>query len=185
MRTLTLGVRLALPLASAVSLAACGSSQPAGSTGSRAANSDYQQGLAFASCMRSHGVPNFPDPTAGSNGGMRVEVSPSGMKVIGVAVNAPAFQAAQQKCRQYLPNGGHPQPLSASRRQALLNFSACMRSHGITNFPDPTFSGGAVGLLLPRGGGIDPQAPAFKSAQTACASYTRQAGLGPPPGSGP
>ena len=38
-----------------------------------------------------------------------------------------------------------------------------MRSHGVTNFPDPSSHGG---LQLPTG--FNTQAPSFKAAQTAC-----------------
>jgi hypothetical protein len=168
----------AAAVAVTISLAACGSSNPTTNAASQSVNANYTKALAFASCMRLHGVPNFPDPTAGSNGGMRIEQTNGSMKVNGVTVNAPAFQAAQQACRSKLPNGGRPQPLSASRRQAMLNFSACMRSHGEPGFPDPTFNGGAVGIQLSRSSGIDPQSPAFKAAQTACAPVARRAGFG-------
>jgi hypothetical protein len=42
-----------------------------------------------------------------------------------------------------------------------------MRSHGVSNFPDP---GGGGGIKIPDGSGINPQSPAFQSAQRACAS---------------
>ncbi len=47
---------------------------------------------------------------------------------------------------------------------ALVAFSRCMRANGVTNFPDPSGGGG----LNIAGTGINPTAPAFKSAQTAC-----------------
>ena len=47
---------------------------------------------------------------------------------------------------------------------ALIAFSKCMRANGVTNFPDPSGGGG----LNIAGTGINPQAPAFKSAQAAC-----------------
>jgi hypothetical protein len=133
--------------------------------------------VAFAQCMRSHGVPNFPDPGSNGNGGVQIQDSqragsgPS-MKVNGVSVNAPAFQSAMQACRSKLPNGGHPPPLTASRKAAMLEFSQCMRAHGLTNFPDPTFgSGGQAELLFHAAGGLDPSSPEFKQAQAACAKY--------------
>ena len=49
-------------------------------------------------------------------------------------------------------------------QQEALNFSRCMRSHGVSSFPDPTATGG-VNLNVP---GINPSSPAFKAAQTAC-----------------
>ncbi len=47
---------------------------------------------------------------------------------------------------------------------ALIAFSRCMRANGVTNFPDPSGGGG----LNIAGTGINPQAPAFRSAQAAC-----------------
>jgi hypothetical protein len=44
-------------------------------------------------------------------------------------------------------------------------FSACMRKHGVTNFPDP--SGQGV-ITMHSGMGIDPGSPAFMSARTVC-----------------
>jgi hypothetical protein len=46
-----------------------------------------------------------------------------------------------------------------------LAFSKCMRAHGVSNFPDPTTSGGGVRISL---NGINPQAPAFQAAQQSC-----------------
>jgi hypothetical protein len=169
--------------AAAISLAACGSANNTATNAAASVNRGYTMALAYAKCVRTHGVPNFPDPSGNGNVGLRVQNNNGSMTVNGAAVSAPAFEAAQKACRAKLPNAGRPQPLSASRRQALINFSACMRAHGLPGFPDPIFNGGAVELRLNRGGGLDPNSPAFKSAQTACASITRQAGLGP--GAGP
>jgi hypothetical protein len=162
-------------------LAACGSSSSSpGTAGAGSGSGAYNQGLAFARCMRSHGVPNFPDPKASGNGGIEIQATQRGgsgqsLKINGVPVNAPAFQSAQQACHSLLPNGGRPPQLSASQRQAMLQFSQCMRAHGLTNFPDPQFSGGRVGLQIRDGSGLDPNSPAFKQAQAACAQYQRQA----------
>jgi hypothetical protein len=164
---------LVLLLAAPV-LAACGSSSPGSGSGA----TKYSQALAFANCMRSHGVPNFPDPKSGANGHIQIQDSqragsgPS-LKINGVPVNAPAFQSAQQACHSLLPNGGKPPQLSASQRQAMLQFSQCMRAHGLTNFPDPQFGSHGVEIRIPSGAG--PDSPAFKSAQAACAQYQRQA----------
>jgi hypothetical protein len=108
--------------------------------------------------MRTHGVPGFPDPSPSGNLLLR---SQSGIKP-----DSPAFQSAQQACRSLMPNGGRPQPLSPARQQAALKYSACMRAHGLSSFPDPQFSGG--GLRLRLGPGLNPSSPQFKAAQTAC-----------------
>src|SRR2546430_2503851 len=47
-------------VAAAALVAACGGGSPAGAAA--AGSTDYQKAVAYAQCMRSHGVPNFPDP---------------------------------------------------------------------------------------------------------------------------
>jgi hypothetical protein len=118
--------------------------------------------------MRSHGVPNFPDPT------------PGGPSVVPNWINpqAPAFQTAQKACAKFLSGGGSSASGRESEKVALLNLARCMRAHGLTNFPDPTISpppapppgshtGNAVGidgvyLVFP------PQSPALKRAAAKC-----------------
>lgn len=58
---------------------------------------------------------------------------------------------------------------STSVYQKGLAFSACMRSHGVSGFPDPTTNGqGGVQLRLDKNSGIDPNSSRFKAAQQAC-----------------
>jgi hypothetical protein len=164
----------ALMAATVLVLAACGSS----SSNSGAAKLD--QMVAFAKCMRSHGVPNFPDPGSNGNGGMVIQAragTPQNMTVNGVSVNAPAFQSAMQSCRAKLPGGGHPPPLSAARRAAMLKFAQCMRAHGLTNFPDPTFSSNGPRLRIGPAAGLDPSSPAFQHAQAACGPLQKGGGV--------
>lgn len=167
-------------LAVSVSLAACGSSSP-GTTALGQAAGGSSKALNFGSCMRSHGVPNFPDLTSSSGGAfaLRLQQVDGTTEVNGVQVNGPAFKSAMQACRSELPGGGHPGSLSASRREAALRFSRCMRAHGVPSFPDPQFSGGGVRIQIGGGTGLDPNAPAFKSAQQACQSILGGAFKGP------
>src|SRR3989442_12322749 len=98
-------------------------------------------GAKFAACMRSHGVPRFPDP----NGQGAITIGPS----MGVDPNTSKFKAAQQTCQKLLPNGGQPSPAEQAKgQQQMLEFSACMRKHGVPHFPDPTFSGGHIQLSI-------------------------------------
>jgi hypothetical protein len=105
-------------LAVSVSLAACGSSSPSTTALGQAASGGSSKALNFASCMRSHGVPNFPDLTSSGGGAfaLRFQQVNGTTEVNGVQVNGPAFKSAMQACRSDLPGGGHPPPLSASRR---------------------------------------------------------------------
>jgi hypothetical protein len=77
-------------LACALLLAACGS---AGKPSADAAN-DHEVGVRFASCMRQHGVPNYPDPTYKDGH----EIPPF---IADPAINpaSPAFGAASKACQ--------------------------------------------------------------------------------------
>ena len=54
----------------------------------------------------------------------------------------------------------------AQRQQQMLTFSACMRAHGIKDFPDP--SNGGIQLQGGPGSDLDPNNPTFQQAQQAC-----------------
>ena len=165
-------------LSCTVVVAACGSSGKSSSGGS---NAKFAAGVRFADCMRSHGVSNFPDPSAGGG----ISITPGS----GIDPRSPAFQSAQSACFKMLPGGGpsHGKP-TESAKLAMLKTARCMRAHGLTNFPDPTTSppglGSGSGLVLGRGGvflslppGVSPQSPAFRQAAGACNF--------PVPGAGP
>lgn len=138
------------------------SSQTAGSGGSTA--SKYKAALAYVGCMRSHGVPNFPDPT--SDGQINVKFAYGGKDGApassGIDRMSPQYISANQTCRHLLP-GGVPTP--AQNQQALakeLKLAQCMRSHGVSNYPDPT-NAGVVRLI-----GVDQNSPQYRRAQKAC-----------------
>jgi hypothetical protein len=125
-----------------VAIAACGgsASKPPLTPASKRAS-----GLAFSKCMRSHGVPNFPDPNT-SGGGFQITVSGGDTHVImggpGLNIEAPAFQDAQTACQHLLAPGavlGHPAASAQEVNQALA-LAKCMRTHGVHNFPDPIAS---------------------------------------------
>jgi hypothetical protein len=157
-------------LATSLLIAACGGSGSSSQTASR------NNALAFANCIRSHGVPNFPDPSNNGRGGIQIQQSqrsgsgPS-TEVNGVPVNGPAFQAALQACHKYQPNGGAPSPAKTQQIKAqALAMARCMRSHGVPGFPDPHFQSapnGGFGIRI-GGPGINPNSPAFQAAQKSC-----------------
>jgi len=131
--------------------------------------------FAFSRCMRAHGLPNFPDP--GSNGDLTITPAI-------VNPGSSTFQHAQQACQKELPVGQAPSPAQfAQMKSQLLKFSACMRSHGVPDFPDPQFStSGAtvrVGISVNGGGpSLDPASPVFQHAQTSCQQYLPGKGRG-------
>jgi hypothetical protein len=143
------------------------SSSGAGSSQSSSASPD-SQAVAYSACVRAHGVPNFPDPKVSTHGN---EVS------VAIAINPaisgnPNFESAQQACRKLLPGGGPGEgsnhQISPREQSQYLKAAACIRSHGIPNFPDPTFSGG--GVHLPKTAGINLHSPQVRAAEEACQS---------------
>jgi hypothetical protein len=140
--------------------------------------SRYGDALAYAQCMRSHGEPSFPDPSASGS------IQLSG----GVDPSSPVFASAQAKCKKLLPGGGPPgsgattKPAAAALAK-MIKVAQCMRSHGIAEFPDPATKlpaklpsmgtkGGVVsdrdGVILVFPGTLDMQSPQFIRAAAAC-----------------
>ena len=128
--------------------AACGGSRsaigtpgPANAGGSPASASD----VAYSACMRSHGVPNYPDP---DSSGQFPKPDAHHLGVSGTRL-----QAAQQACQHLLPNTGRA--LNANSVQQCMmaddcpralvqqvlteerSYAQCMRSDGVPNWPDP------------------------------------------------
>jgi hypothetical protein len=130
--------------------AACGGSPSTSSSGSSTAGgpSTSASVVGFSRCMRSHGVPRFPDPVTGD--GRLPKISPD---ILGVSSSQ--FNAADRSCRHLLPTTGGTSMDSASVEQCIvagvclpsvtqrllnveLRYARCMRSHGVPNWPDPT-----------------------------------------------
>jgi hypothetical protein len=140
----------------AMAIAACGSSKS-----SRQTSGSSNPQLAVAECMRAHGVPKFPDPTMGSGGeGFAILKYPgSPLTVDGIAFSGPVFKAAAKTCQ--LGGGGTRPPISESQKLALLQFSQCMREHGVPDYPDPKFPPG-FGIEVPTVPGLSLNSPAVK-----------------------
>lgn len=164
------------PLITAIIVVFCATAITACGSATTRTNSPAHSGfLAFSECMRSHGITNFPDPDA--RGGLNLN---------GTNVNpfTLAFRAAQAACRKHLPGGGPPAHASEQQKEQLFATAECMRSHGVSNFPDPTTTppkslqdvqqnysvvegiGNNLFLLIPKA--ININAPAFKRAAKAC-----------------
>jgi hypothetical protein len=155
--------------ASSSSSAAGTGSSSSGSGGSQGSSaSPDSQAVAYSACVRAHGVPDFPDPKVSTNGN---EVK------VAIAINPaisdnPHFKSAQQACRKLLPGGGPGaegnHQITPREQSQYLKAAACIRSHGIPSFPDPTFSGG--GVHLPKAAGINLHSPQVRAAEEACQS---------------
>jgi hypothetical protein len=144
--------------------AACSSGSPssAGSGGSPNAggSANSSSAVAYSRCVRSHGVPDFPDPD--SNGQIPKEAVVPALR----GVSESRAKAATNACANLNPAGQGGPTLTAQEQQDYLKAAACMRSHGITNFPDPTFPGGRVNLSIPSS--IDTKSRQFTQAAQTC-----------------
>ena len=179
-------------LTTAITVAACGGTGPSNNATASNAAVRKNSALKISECMRSHGVPQFPD--LGANGGIEIQASPNGgnasISVNGHSVNVsgPAFQKAMQECRKFGPKAP---PVSAAQlaniKQGALKMAECMRSHGVPGFPDPKVTSGpgghgiAVQIGGPPGsgstpGGFNPRSPAFQHAQKVCGGPFGKAG---------
>lgn len=188
--------RLGLAIAGAalvvVTLTACdaGSSSPSGS-GSPSAGGTSTTGsaVAYSACVRSHGVPNFPDPT-GSNAVVKADPAQLG-------VSATQLQTAQQACSTLLPltgdnteqqqetqcaeQGDCPQAVVQQWMSGLRMLAQCLRTHGEANWPDPVITslGGhpAAPHFLYTQAGIDHHDPHVLDVVDQCVQLTGFQGL--------
>ncbi len=114
--------------------------------------------LAFARCMRSHGVPNWPDPNSGGF------FDKSKLQGLGLTI-ARARALEQGPCDVPLPS--HQQyAITPADQVDYREGAACMRRHGFPDFPDPSFQNGNVELNIPSS--TNTSSAQFESAEATC-----------------
>ena len=127
-------------------------------------SSTHDQALAYARCMRSHGVPLWPDPES-SGTFDKSKLTPGQL-----GVGSSQVAAAQRACKTLLPTySATPQPHIVAQ---ALRFSRCMRAHGATSFPDPESNGA---IIIPH---AMENSPAYLAALHFC---VHKYGVPPPP----
>ncbi len=144
---------------------------PLGQTEGTASAADYSKDVAYAECMRTHGLPGFPDPNA--QGDFLFSGGPHGG---GIHPGSPQFVSANNSCKHLEPNQGVQS--AADQREALavgLKVAACMRKHGVPNFPDPN----SQGDLLIKGSQLGVSSTQLSAAMKACQSLFDQFGAIP------
>ena len=136
--------------------AACGggpSSAGSGGSPNAGGSATSPSTVVYSACMRSHGVPTYPDPNGSG------QLPKTDAQLLGVSNSQ--YQAAQQACQHLLPAAGSiqqqehqcmqnsdcPPTLVQQMMTADLKLARCMRSHGVPNFPDPT-NGGSAGPVF-------------------------------------
>jgi hypothetical protein len=120
--------------------------------------------VAFTRCMRSNGVLRFPDPP-------RIGSRASKPTLQQLGVSDSQFRAAAGACQHLLPNGGSGSQETAQQARTQLadelSFARCMRTHGVSRFPDPKAQGGLT-VEMVQAQGIDVHSPAVLHVVQAC-----------------
>jgi hypothetical protein len=149
--------RLLAALAVGVALLAAGCGRGGGPP-SASRPSVHQELVAFAHCMRSHGVPDWPDP-----------LPQGGFPGTGPGGNSgPQADWAMKTCQHLLP----PKPVLSAAEQARvlahdLTWARCMRAHGFPGISDPAVRPHA-GIVITVPPGFDPSSPRARAAAKAC-----------------
>jgi hypothetical protein len=129
--------------------------------------STHDQALAYARCIRSHGVPLWPDPESGGS------FDKSKLTPHQLGVSSSQIGTAEKACRSLAPTySATPQPHVLAQ---ALRFSRCMRAQGAANFPDPESNGA---IVIPH---AMENSPAYLAALHFC---VHKYGVPPPPGPG-
>jgi len=152
-------------LAAAALLAGCGSGGSAhGAAGTAPAGSSTpdDETMAIVTCYRTHGDPSFPDPVYDpGDGRWHFAVSPG---------SAPA--STQQACQHLFPSGNASPPVPQARFQQLVRLAACLRQHGVPNWPDPDPDGS-----FPLPPSLLTKSPSWAQATKACSRLMPSGGL--------
>jgi hypothetical protein len=169
--------------------AACsgGSRSSAGSGGAPNAggSSSSPSAVAYSACMRSHRVPNFPDPT--TNG----QVPKADPQQLGVSTSQ--LQAAQRACQHLIPGTGETaeqqqetqcamagdcsQAVVQQWMSGLRTLAQCLRSHGEPNWPDPIINSRGLPHYPYEEAGIDHHSSQVLAKVDECIRLTAFEGL--------
>ncbi|GAA4585369.1 hypothetical protein GCM10023194_27850 [Planotetraspora phitsanulokensis] len=129
MKTRRAGLLLLAPVLAACAATSTPGATPAPSPSASAVLAVYRE---LATCLRQHGVPNFPDPVMDAQG--NVQVNPS-VRIPASAKTACASIAAR------LPGENKGPTYSAADMAKLRQLARCFRDHGIPDWPDPNARG--------------------------------------------
>ncbi len=119
----------------------------------------FEEALAYSECMRENGITDFPDPEKQGQGGISLGL-PDGMDP-----ESEEFKAASAACEDLQPGPDGNETMDPEAYEARLEYSECMRTNGITEFPDPEPGGG---IIMSPDMGFDTQSDEFQAAEEAC-----------------
>jgi hypothetical protein len=141
--------------------------------------------------MRSHGVPNFPDP--GSNDQVIPKADPqqlgvsssqlqAAMQACAHLIRPPTGETAQQQQETACASAGDCSPAAVQKwMSGLRTLAQCLRSHGQPNWPDPVISSQGRNEGLPHfnyeQAGIDHHSSQVLAQVSHCVQLTGFTGL--------
>jgi hypothetical protein len=158
------GVGAAVGLLLLAGVAGCGASgaSPTATTAQPDAAAVLRE---FVQCARDNGMPNLPDLRLDENGQIEVPA--------GLPEAPPSVERACRAIFERLPasargdaEGGGDTARPPTDIQGLMRFAACMRQHGVPDWPDPKPDGTFpfIGTALEREG----KSPRVLAASRAC-----------------
>jgi hypothetical protein len=87
----------------------------------------------FVDCARKNGIPNVADPTVNSVGDIDISPPP------GLTKQSPIVQKVMKICGKYMDGVlTHENEDPSAQYDKALKLAACVRQHGVPNFPDPS-----------------------------------------------
>jgi hypothetical protein len=155
----------------AVLVAACGGSHTASPLSDQ--QQRLQQAIAYSQCMRSNGIANFPDPIQ-SSGRVGFSIAIGGNGTGAVDVNSPQYRSASTACEKKTDWNQVPPAALQQFMAGAVSHAECMRSHGISNYPDPIEHSTYVQNGPTPGDGIDENSPQYAAARKACQQLLSQ-----------
>ena len=99
----------------------------------------FDQAVAFAQCMRSHGLAEFPDPDA--SGELTIDGILNGSSL---DPDSSLWKRAVAACEDLQPPGFTGTRRTSAQQAASLEFARCVRENGVRDFPDPDPNGPLV-----------------------------------------
>ena len=170
-------------IATAVLVAACSEGSPPSTSSGGAPSSP--SAVAYSACMRSHGVPNFPDP---GSGGAIPKADPQQL-----GVSSAQLQVAQRACQQLIPATGDTaeqqqetqcamagqcsQAMVQKWMSGLRTLAQCLRTHGEPNWPDPVLNSRGLPHFNYEQAGIDHHSSQVLAKVQECMQLTGFQGL--------
>ncbi|MCO6009147.1 hypothetical protein NE236_29675 [Actinoallomurus purpureus] len=153
MRILYLATAALLVTGGATACGSGGSSPAVSSSPTLGTAAKEAKARQFVECARKNGIPNVADPKVNADGDIDISPPP------GLTKQSPIVQKVMKICGKYLDGVfTHENKDSSADYDKALKLSACVRQHGVPNFPDPSPPTEGEGSKMHIGKNLDREA---------------------------